>query len=565
MKDKELPPLKRLFRLLSNEKTLVGNIYVYAIFNGLLNLSIPLGIQAIVNLIQSGTTSTSWIVLVGLVLLGLTLAGIFQIFQFSLAETIQQKIFANASIEFAFRLPRLKISSIRSAYPPELVNRFFDVMTIQKGLSKILFDFSLAALQIFFGLLLLAFYHPFFIAFGILLLILLILFFIFTSRSGLSTSLEESKHKYKLVGWLEEVARNLSTFKMAGRSRLPLERADTLSMEYLKSRQSHFSILVRQYAFLIGFKVLISGSLLIIGGILVFNSEMNIGQFVAAEIIILLTINSVEKLILSMETIYDVLTGLEKVGSITDLDLEKSEHHEKVSESSPISIKAKNISLRSPQLEDKMVLQNVSFNIKGGQKVGIAGTMGAGKTSLLSLICGLFDTYDGKLLFNGIPMQHLDLEGLRNSIRDNLGEESIFEDTLLHNINLGREGISTEEVKAAIEICGLQQFTEDLPKGIYTILPSSGLGLALSIKSRILMARCLAGKPCMVLLEDNWKEVRPEIVDRWFHKILEGNHTLLVASNDHEILKHTDEVLVLKDGQLIRSGKFSELKDQLPC
>ncbi len=567
MTTEKITPIRRLFRLLATQKDLLANVYIYALFNGLLNLSIPLGIQAIINLIQSGTTSTSWIVLVVLVLVGLTLAGIFQIYQLASAETIQQKIFANASMEFAFRLPRLKLSALKNSYAPELVNRFFDILTIQKGLSKILFDFSLAALQIIFGLLLLAMYHPFFIAFGVLLVLSLIAFFYITTQRGLSTSLVESKYKYKLVGWLEEVARNLSTFKMAGSTKLPMQRTDDLSMEYLNARQKHFKVLIRQYGAMIGLKVLITGSLLILGGFLVFQQEMNIGQFVAAEIIILLVISSVEKLILSMETIYDVLTGLEKVGAVTDLEMEQTDGGQPLKERSRgLAVTAKDIVLRSPQDQERMILKNVSFDIASGEKVGLAGNMGAGKSALLHLVAGLFDKFDGNLLYNNIPLHHLDIQSLRTSIGDNLREEEIFEASLTENITLQREEVEEDRMHSILKLTGLDKFVEGLPDGLQTVLPPSGIGLANSIRSRILMARSLLGKHTLLLMEDTWHEVERGVVEKWFEYICSDScPTLILASNDEKLLKRMDRILLLKDGELIQSGTFNELKDQIPC
>ncbi len=565
MEQTKLTPLQRLFRLLSNEKELVGNIYVYAFFNGLLNLSIPLGIQAIINLIQSGTSSTSWVVLVVLVLVGLSLAGVFQIFQLTISETIQQKIFANASVEFAFRLPRLKRSALKSMYLPELVNRFFDIITIQKGLSKILFDFSLAALQIFFGLLLLAFYHPFFIAFGILLVVVLVAFFWFTFSKGMETSLKESKYKYKLVGWLEEVARNISTFKMAGSTTLPMQRTDDYSMEYLNARKKHFRVLLRQYGLLIAFKVVIAGSLLILGGILVFNQEMNIGQFVAAEIIILLIITSVEKLILSMETIYDVLTGLEKVGGVTDLDLEEVEDSKPLESALPnIGVRLKDVTLYAPQDAKKVILKNLSVEIEPGQKVGVTGPMGAGKSSFLNLIAGLFDEFSGNIFYNDIPVRHLNLETLRSAIGDNLRGEEIFEASLLENITINRPGNTSEKIKSIISVCGLTEFLEELPDGLETQMPSAGLGLANSVVQRILLARSLAGDHGMFLMVDNWYELDDGVVNNWFnHVCMQCPQTMLLSTTNHELLKKMDTVLVIKNGALVAQGKFNEVKNYL--
>ena len=138
----------------------------------------------------------------------------------------------------------------------------------------------------------------------------------------METSLLESKHKYRVAHWIQEVARVVVSFKLSGKTSLALNKNDELVDEYLQARESHFKILVIQFIQMIGFKVLVTGGLLIIGGLLVLNQEMNIGQFVAAEIIILLVIGSVEKLILGLEPFYDVLTSLEKMGQVVDKEIE---------------------------------------------------------------------------------------------------------------------------------------------------------------------------------------------------------------------------------------------------
>lgn len=562
-----LEPVKRFWRLLASEKKAIFNIYVYALFNGLLMLSIPLGIQAIINLIQSGSSSTAWVVLVVIVLIGLALAGVFQIYQLIGAEKIQQRLFVNASMEFAYRIPRLKLSALKSNYPPELINRFFDVMTIQKGLYKLLFDFSVASLQIVFGLILLSLYHPFFIAFTFVLIILVAFYFRTTSGKGLETSIEESDSKYKVVSWLEEMGRNLSTFKMAGLTRLPLDRSNKLSGDYLRFRRSHFSVLLRQYYSLVVFKVLIAGGLLLIGGMLVFNQQMNIGQFVAAEIVIVQIIASVEKLVYSLETIYDVLTGLEKVGVVTDLALENHEGEDQkyLENGEPVQLKIKDVTLRSPQW-GSVIFEDLNLEIKPGERIGVTGTMGSGKSSLLQLMAGLFDKFEGQILYNDIPFTKVALESLRAAVGDNLRQEEIFEGTLLENISLGRESVSDKQARELIELTGLRDFVENLPDGMYTQIPSSGLGLASSIRNRILMARGLSGTHSLLLIEDVWFDIDQETRQRWLdHLCFNCGQTIVMATNNESSLKRMDRIIVLKDGKIIKQGTYEELKNDLPC
>ena len=316
---------KRFIKLLSVDKREIGIIYLYAIFSGVLNLSLPLGVQAIIGFIMAGMVSTSWILLVGIVVLGVVMSGGLQIMQLYMTEILQQRIFTRSSFEFAFRIPRFRLEALRGQYPPELVNRFFDTLSVQKGLSKILIEFSSSVLQIFFGLILLSLYHPFFVVFAFIVIGLVGIILRYTGPQGLYTSLKESKYKYEVAHWLEELARVMGTFKLAGDSSMPMAKTDTLVGNYLGARKKHFRVLLTQYTSIVGFKVIITASLLILGGLLVINQQINIGQFVAAEIIIILVINSVEKLLLSMESVYDVLTSLEKINSVVNLPIETNE------------------------------------------------------------------------------------------------------------------------------------------------------------------------------------------------------------------------------------------------
>jgi ABC-type bacteriocin/lantibiotic exporter with double-glycine peptidase domain len=319
MEQSNISPINRFWLLLKPDSAEIRNVYIFAVLSGILSLALPLGIQAIINFIQVGQVSTSWIVLVFLVVLAIGFSGVLNIAQMRITENLQQRIFVKSAFEFADRIPKIKMEELIKRYAPELTNRFFDTLTIQKGLSKLLIDFTAASLQIVFGLILLSFYHSFFIFFGLTLVLLLALILKITSKKGFDSSLNESKYKYKIAHWLEEMAHARFSFKMAGNPELSLSKTDEHLTGYLAARNIHFRVLVQQFTFLIAFKVLIALALLIIGGMLVLNQSMNIGQFVAAEIIILLVLNSVEKLIMSLEVVYDVMTAVEKIGQVTDI------------------------------------------------------------------------------------------------------------------------------------------------------------------------------------------------------------------------------------------------------
>ncbi len=561
--ENRLTPVQRLFRMASLDQKDLAVVYIYAILSGLIYLSVPLGIQSIINLLQAGNTNSAWILMVLIVLAGILVSGLLQVLQLSLVETLQQRIFVRSSFELSYRIPKINWDEMSRHYLPEQVNRFFDTMTIQKGLSKILFDVSTAAIQIILGLLLLAFYHPFFIGFGLALLLVLFLIFRFTAAKGLDTSLTESSFKYNVAFWLEELARTNGIFKMNPFSSLPQRRTNQLVNQYLTARKSHFRILLIQYFNMVGFKVLVAAGLLILGGVLVFQQEMTLGQFVAAEIIILLIIGSVEKLILSIDIVYDILTGVEKIGLVTDMELERIEGRELETENYPsgLSVELKNLNLWAAG-KTKKLIENISLSIQSGEKVGIIGPPGAGKSSLLHTISGFYEDYEGRVLFNSNqPLGALRIDSLRDHIGFNFTEDQIFNGTIFENISAGGDKLTASKCQKIINVVGLRDFVNSLTKGLDTVISPMGEKVSGSVRKKIVLARALSSNPKLLLFEDHIQSFpafeRKSIYDHMLSK--DTPFTLIAISINREILSRCDRVIVLKDGEIYAEGRFDEL------
>ena len=551
-----MSPFQRLYNLLQLDKKDVIQIFFYAIFAGLISLSLPLGIQSIINFIQSGRVSVSWIVLIVLVVIGVALVGILSLMQLRITENLQQKIFVRSSFEFAGRLPRIKFEELHDTYPPELANRFFDTMSIQKGSSKLLIDFSAALLQIIFGVLLLSLYHPYFIVFGFMLLILLYYIFKFSYNTGLETSLYESKYKYKVAAWLQEMARNNFSFRNELNYDYALQKNDYLVTDYLKYRENHFNIVKRQFAQLIIFKVIITASLLSIGGYLVLSQEMNIGQFVAAEIIILLVINSVEKIILGLETLYDVLTSVEKIGLITDMKLEEESQIEHNNCYSNITLEIDNLSFKFPD-SNSNTLKKLNLKIEQSEKIFVEGVNGSGKTTFIRLLSGLIQPTTGNFFINDDSFQKIDLKQYRSQIGSVIYGETPFEGSILDNITFKDPNISQEDLKWAIESVQLSNFIKALPMGLDTLIFPQGRQLSSSDAKKILLARSIIHKPKVLFYEDPTdtmdEKVANEIID--FLTAPENKWTIIVSSNNSYWKTKCSRSIIMEKGQIIFDSK----------
>ena len=544
---------QRLIGLLELDKKDVFQTFYYAIFAGLVNLSLPLGIQAIINLIQGAQMSTSWIILVILVTLGVAFAGALQLMQIRIIENVQQKIFTRASFEFSYRFPKIKMSELENYYPPELANRFFDTLTAQKGLAKILVDFPTALLQILFGLMLLSFYHPFFIIYGLLLLLLIYVVFKYTAQKGMETSLKESKSKYKVAHWIQEIARTIVSFKLSGKTNHAITKNDGLVSEYLDARESHFRVLVLQFIQMIGFKVLVTAGLLLIGGILVLNQEMNIGQFVAAEIIIVLVIGSVEKLIVGLESFYDVLTSLEKLGQVVDKELEPQDGEKPFKENEGFVVELSDVSYKAA-INSKTILKDINLKISPTCTILVNGPSGSGKTTLLRIIAGLIEPTEGSIFINNINLRGINLNYYRSHLGQSLTEESPFEGTLMENITFGDKAITTDQIMWAIEKVGLTQFVKEQPKGLQTIIYPEGQQIPYTVSKKIVLARSIVRKPRLLILKDPLDQFNDPDVSNIMDFLTDPSNpwALVVVSQNPKWSQHCGRIITIEDGKIVQ-------------
>jgi ABC-type bacteriocin/lantibiotic exporter with double-glycine peptidase domain len=525
--------LKKLVQLINLEKREVGQIYFYAILIGAIQLSLPLGIQAIVGILFGGILSVSLIILIGFVVAGVFLGGVIQVMQMNITENIQQRIFTRLTFAYAYRIPRIDLLSIDNYYLPELVNRFFDTANLQKGLAKLLLDVPTASIQIVFGILLLTFYHPAFAVFGFILLIFIVFIISGSSNKGLNSSMEESDFKYRVGHWLEEISRAIKTFKFTQKGQFHLNKVDGLILGYLSARRLHFQVLVLQYKTLIAFKVLITGSMLIIGTLLFLDQKINLGQFIAAELIILAVLNSIEKLILSLATGYDVLTAIEKLDHVLQKPQDREQERIKGFDSDyskSFDLSVRNLGFSFPN--GKKVLENVSFELKPGEKICISGDQGSGKTTLIRVLSGLYGGYSGQILVNELPLHNIPVDDWRNGIAVFFAQEELFNGTLLENLTLGDLDRSLDEINETCKLVGLLPFIQSKVDGYHIMIDSQGQKLPHSVVQKILLARCLLRKPLILMMENGWEAIETEYRQHIVNKLISDKSFSLIAITD---------------------------------
>jgi len=540
----------KLFALIKLDKKDISSIYVFAILGGFISLSLPLGIQTIISFVQTNQISASVVVLITIVVLGVFLNGLVQVRQMQVVEKIEQKIFTRYSLAFADKLPKLNLEKLNNYYLPELVNRYFDTISLTKGIEKLLLDIPAAIIQIFFGLLLLSFYHPVFIAFGAFLIFIVVLIIRFSSPKGLATSLKASDFKYDMAAWLEEMARVIKSFKFSKGTSLHMKKSDAIVSNYLEARTAHFRVLLTQYWSFIFFKIIITAAMLMMGAVLLIESKISVGQFIAADIVIITIIGSVEKLISSLDKVYDTLTSIEKLSKILDSEIETGGSIQIADNNKGMAVEFDKVSFGYN--DEEKVLNKISFHISPGQMVCLNGASGSGKTTILRLLSGAYKNFDGNVLVDGIPIGNYDLKSLRGNTGILLSQQDIFQATLLENITLGNEAITIENINELSEKVGLSDFIKNNKEGFDTLLDPLGKRLSKKERQNILLLRALVGSARLLLLEEPFDHLN-EQQKASIIELLKANkkHTIIITSQKEDTANFCDVVFTLNEGNII--------------
>lgn len=546
MKGKQ-SPVNRIFNLVKLERKEITSIYFYAIMKGLILLSVPVGIQALIGFAQTSTTSSSIVLLIVLIVASVFIAGVMQVKQMQVIEKIQQKIYVRYTFAMANKVPRVKLSVTDFHYLPELMNRYFDIINLQKSLAKLLLEFPLAIIQIVFGIILLSFYHPLFIAFGSLLVLIIWGILYFSGNRGLRASIEESTEKFRVSQWLEEMARVVRSIKFAKSADFFINKTDDQVIRYLQSRTKHYKILELQFKTLIGFKTLVTAAMLTVGTYLLLEQQINVGQFIAAEIVILTIISSVAKLITNLDSVYDVLTSVEKIESISELETEKSGTVMLPENGDGLGITLIHTSFCHSN-NDTPVLKNISLKIEPNEKVCVRGDEGTGKSTLLRLIAGHYPDFEGSVLINDIPIKNYNLQSLRLHTGMVISWQEIFDGTLMENICMGLQNADLYEVQSLCNKIGLTEYISTLKDGFDTYLSVSGTNLPAHAIKKILWIRALIHKPRLLLLEEPWAGLE-EQYQKQIKKMLISeltNTTVIIITSDKEFQKSCDKIIELK-------------------
>jgi len=519
-------------------------VLVFAFVVGILMLATPIAVEALVNTVAFGRFLQPVIVLALILLTFLAFSAAMRALQTYVAEIVQRRLFARVAGDLAYRLPRARIEATDNVYMPELANRFFDIVTVQKVAAQLLLDGVGLVLTAVIGMAVLAFYHPWLLGFDVVMMASIAFIILVLGRGAVSSAVKESKHKYYMASWLEDIARCPTTFRTAGGADLALERADRLVHEYLEARQKHFAILMRQIAFALGLQAVASTVLLGLGGWLVITGQLTLGQLVAAELIVTVIVGAFAKMGKHMESFYDLLASVDKLGALFDIP---TEHHDGVLEintGGPATVRLQGIQYTGRS--GGALKKPLSLELQPATSCALLGPSGSGKSTVIDMLYGLRSPSSGHITIDDFNPQDLRPDVLRSQISVVRASE-IFHGTLEENVHLHRSTVTSADVRLAMDGVGLYQHVLNLPNGFDTKLDGGGSPLSGSQRDLLCLARGVASKPRLLLIDGVLDGLSDDELEQALTLLLRQDRewTVLIATGRRSIAERCDQIIEL--------------------
>ncbi len=545
--DHTLTPYQRLKALLRAERSTLWVAIIYSIVIGLLSLVVPVAVQSLVNTVAFGSVLQPIVVLTLFVFLALGFSAAMNGLRAYVVELLQRSVFARVSQDFTHRLLCVNAEAFDRYHGPEIVNRFFDVVTVQKAAATLLIDGLTIFMQTVIGMVLVALYHPILLAYDFLLIVSMLFIIFVLGRGAVYTAIKESKAKYAMEAWLEQIAAHLIAFKSPGGTSYAIEQSRHLLEHYLEYREKHFFLLLRQIVGSFALQAIASSILLGIGGYLVISRQLTLGQLVAAELVVTLMVSGFTKFGKHLEVYYDLLAALDKLGNVVDLPLERQGGEESLVGHGPLSLQFRRLKYRQ--------LNIASFDLETGQSLGLVGHNGCGKSTVADLLYGLREPDSGAITMNGVDVRDVPLSELRRNV-SLVREIEIFPGTLLDNVRLGQD-LSHEQVRELLRRVGLLDEIQLLPQGLSTELHPSGRPLSRVQASRLMIARAIAGNPRLLILDDALEQIdraqeREEVCRILFDPA--ASWTLICITERPDLLARCKRLAVLENGDLRNSS-----------
>jgi putative ABC transport system ATP-binding protein len=546
----EIETALRVLRILHGEGHDVAVIIIYALAVGLCSLAIPVGVQAVVNSVAFGVILQPLVVVTCLVGGVLLFSGILRVLQLLTVEILQRRLIVRLSLSLAGRIPHIEFQQFQTKFGPEYVLRFLEAFSAQKNVANLLLDGIGLFFQVAVGVVIVSFYHPFFLAYSIVLTACLIFVILPLGFGAVRTAVKESDAKYDVATWLQDLARVPILFKSDRGDAFALERADQLVSNYVSWRAAHFHVLLRQVIGSVTLQVVASSLLLGLGGWLVIKQQLTLGQLVAAEIIVGAVLAGVAKLGRYLDKFYELCASVAKLDALFDVPYEKQSGAFFSPSGDPARLQVTSLAIQQPS-DSRPILSDVSFTIEPGQKVAIWGANGSGKSALANCIYRISTPKSGRIEVDEHDVREIHPLELRSEIALVRGIE-LFHGTILENLTLSKKELPSSRVRDALMMAGVADDIYALPAGLHTVLKGHAEPLSRGQAARLVIARAILMEPRLMIIDGVLDGIDESTIGTLLAELIgpRAPWSLLVLTHESDLINHFPRAYTIEDGKL---------------
>lgn len=533
--------LARLNSILMFEKGDIFKVSLFAFAVAVLSLVIPIAVENLVNTVAFGVLLWPLLVIEGILCVCLALAASIKAMQFYLVECMQRRLFVFTVNKLSGNFPRVNLDDMDRYQGSSIAYRFLEISTLQKSMASLLLDALGIIISSLVGMVVLAFYHPFLLGFDLFLICVCSVIFLLLGWGGIRSSLKESHEKYEMADWLEWLLGSPKTIKLHADANFATQKSNLFLLNYLSSRKYHFQVVWRQTLFALGLQVVANALLLGLGGWLVINRQLTLGQLVAGELIVTLIVASLAKFGKYAEIFYDLITSAEKLGVLADLSVQREGGSVLQKTQAGIDVR-----IIQPVLKQDKQLSGRDLHFFPSERVAI---LGPDANVLFEMMSGLRYLKNMHIELDGTDVRGIAMQKLDGQI-GLISTPEIFPGTLFENISLGRQFVGDVEVREALDRVGFLKKSMSLSNGLETMIGKDRMVISGQEEILVTIARVIAGKPRLLLVDkivdlldfESRNRILTDLVDpgsKW---------TLLVSSNNPDVMgrfERKDEIIFL--------------------
>lgn len=540
--------MDQLGLLVRLERKMLGIIASYAVAIGLFMLCVPIAVQELVSTFSFAVEPRMVFTLALIVAGALTGVAAFRILQARAVETLQQRIYTRIAIAFTQTLPRLREES----FLPQHANRFSEADLLTRALVAMVADlFNVAVVGSIF-MLMLVFFHPYFLLYNVLLISGFVVLLTVFGRGGFLITLDMSRLNYDIYHWIQNIAVNLPHLRAAGQSPYLLKKTDELTKAYVRVRQQRSNLLTgRQYKAAALWQVVGHSGMIVTAGMLVSAGQLTVGQFAAAELLAGNLLLNMDTLARRMVHMFFAFVSFREMNAFFSLPQDEAGSKAVISldQFGSAGIKVTTRNLAFGYSDSALLFEHVDLDVAAGEKVVVLCNSNTQKTALAKVLAGLLPPSAGVVRYNDMNLLEVSPESIdtcRSLMLDS--HPTLLEGTIEDNITLGRPSISYEDMQWALRFVELDEEIDGLQDGLTTMVIGHGKQFTLSQTLRLLLARAIVTRPHILIVDGTLHSMMPSVREVILRRLCSKDEpwSAIFVSNDPSFTAHIDRQIVLE-------------------